>query len=689
MCLHWDRELTTCEPDYYRWTQWIFLQLFENGLAYRKAQNVNWCPGCKTVLANEQVVDGLCERSDDPVERRCLEQWFFRITAYADRLLQDLDRLEHWPERVLTMQRNWIGRSEGLRFQLPLRGRDDARIDVFTTRPDTIFGVTFVVLSPEHPLVAEIATKNREVAGYVRAAGRMTDVERMAHREKTGVPLGLDAINPISGEAVPAWVADYVVMHYGTGAIMAVPAHDDRDLEFARKFGLAIRPVIEGGVGHTGTGAMTNSSAFDGLAGDEAKQAVCRWFGERGLGRRVTNYALRDWLVSRQRFWGAPIPIVYCDGCGTLPVAEEQLPVLLPHAVEFRPTGESPLLHVDEFLRVACPRCGGPARRETDTMDTFVDSSWYFLRFCDPRNDERPWSRASIERWMPVDQYMGGVEHAVLHLLYARFLTKVLHDLGLVPFDEPFTRLFNQGAIFKDGARMSKSRGNAVDVDAVVATHGSDAMRIFQLHIGPPDQAVEWTDQGIEGAGRFLRRVWRLVLGEVAPLVERDSRSRADVDALRGLHRVIRKVTEDVEGFSYNTAVAALMEYVNALYRWVQADERAGRSTYDEIVDNLVRLLAPMAPHIAAELWQRLEKPGIVHEAQWPVFESELVRTETVTLVIQVDGKIRDRVEVDSTLDRDRLRTLALERPRIRSYLGDHPPARVVVIPPSLVNLVT
>jgi leucyl-tRNA synthetase len=686
----WSREVTACQPDYYRWNQWLFLLFYERGLAYRAKAPVNWCPVDQTVLANEQVVNGACWRHPDvPVEKRDLEQWFLRITDYADRLLDDLEVLGHWPEKVRVMQANWIGRSHGVEVDFPVEGLDDA-VRIYTTRPDTLFGVTFMVLAPEHPLVERITAPERrdEVRGYVERARRETEIERLStEREKTGVPTGAFAINPLNGERVPIWVADYVLMGYGTGAIMAVPGHDERDFQFARRFGLPVREVIAPPSGpqgelseaYTGPGTMVRSGRFDGLEGQAGFDAVADFVEREGLGRRTTKYRLRDWLISRQRYWGTPIPMVHCPGCGIVPVPKEELPVLLPPT--YLRLSEQP-----EFYETTCPQCGGPARRETDTMDTFIDSSWYFLRYTSAHDQTRPFDTELANHWMAVDQYTGGIEHAILHLLYSRFFQKVLHDAGMIDPVEPFTRLFTQGMVTRGGQVMSKSRGNGVAPDDLVAREGADAGRIYEMFIGPPDEDAEWTDEAIAGPVRFLQRVWRLALDpESVPVTG----SGADPAALRRtVHQTIRRVTDNYESFRFNTAVAALMELANAMQDHLAAGgERAGE--WDEAVSALVRMLNPMAPHIAEELWERTGGAGLVADASWPAYDPAAAAEREVTLVVQVAGRVRDRLRVPAGLDERAAAERALGSEAARRALGPAGRAsRVVYVPDKLINLV-
>jgi len=719
----WRREIRSHDPEYIKWNQVIFLEFLEAGLAYRASAPVNWCPGCKTVLANEQVLsDGTCERSGDVVTKRDLEQWFFRITAYADELLQGLEGLE-WPERVKTMQRNWIGRSEGAEMDLPVAravaGRKEPGLvlRIFTTRPDTSFGMTYAVVAPEHPLVEQLTTpEQREAVEEVRAkASAASDLERMAafeeggpaSLEKRGAFTGSYVVNPFNGEQIPVYVADYVLMGYGTGAIMAVPAEDERDFAFAKAHGLPVvrttRPPegFEGGA-WSGDGVKINSGFLDGLDVPAAKARAIAWLEETGHGRASVQYRLRDWLVSRQRYWGCPIPVVHCERCGVVGVPRDELPVLAPDDVEFTPGGESPLARHPSFPKTTCPRCGGPARRETDTMDTFVDSSWYFLRFCDPWSTDRPFDPEIAARFMPVDQYIGGIEHAILHLLYARFFTKALIDVGIAPgvAREPFKRLFTQGMIRMDGSKMSKSKGNLVAPSGYFATVGADALRLFHLFAGPPTDDVDWTEQTgevIEGCGRFLDRVWRLAVE--APRGVGDWRVAADgpedAEIVRSAHRLVARVTDDFSRWSFNTAVARCMEHANLLQRYLREQTSSGRpgpsrQAYDEAVDKLLLVMAPMAPHVTAEAWERRHGEGSrIHQESWPTFDTSLVTDERVTMVVQVDGKVRERLEVDSGISEEDAVAMALAAPKVAEALRGASPARVVAKPPRLVSLVS
>jgi leucyl-tRNA synthetase len=694
--IDWSREFGTHEPRYYRWTQWIFLQLFKRGLAYRREAAVNWCPRDQTVLANEQVIDGRCERCGTPVELRQLEQWFFRITDYADRLLDDLETIE-WPQNVVTMQRNWIGRSEGaeVTFSCPEIGTD---YSVFTTRPDTLFGATFFVMAPEHPDVLPLAAGTEheaEVRDYVNRALTESKEERSdTDRVKTGVPLGRTVINPVNGERLPMFVADYVLMEYGTGAIMAVPGHDERDHDFAQAFGLPIRRVVEGGneLPYTGDGPLVNSAPeFDGRDNREALEAIVDWLDDQGKGHRSINYRLRDWLLSRQRYWGCPIPIVYCESDGMVAVPDDQLPVELPEVTDFKPRGRSPLAAAEDWVNTTCPACGGPARRETDTMDTFVDSSWYFLRYCDANNDDAAWDPAVLARWMPVDQYIGGVEHAILHLMYARFFVKALADLGLLDVQEPFQRLFTQGMITREGAKMSKSKGNVISPAPYVERYGADTARSYTLFIGPPDQDADWTDEGVEGVHRFLARLWRLAAdvadqtGAQPPLGPLDEPTGDDLELLRKAHWAIDKVTNDLAGrFAFNTAISAVIELVNECYR---RRERVHSATLHYAAATAASLIFPFAPHCGADAYEMLTGDR-VWEQPWPSADLALLERDIVEVVVQVNGKLRDRVQAPSDASREELEALARARPNVQAHIDGHQVTKVIVVPSKLVNFV-
>ncbi|PIK88494.1 leucyl-tRNA synthetase [Synechococcus sp. 65AY6A5] len=751
----WEREITTCAPDYYKWTQWLFLQFFKAGLAYQKEASVNWDPVDQTVLANEQVdAEGRSWRSGARVEKRLLKQWFLKITAYADQLLADLEKLSGWPERVRTMQENWIGQSVGARVLFKTETGEE--LPVFTTRPDTLWGATFMVLAPEHPLVEKLTTPEQQAAvkAYQAEAAARSEIERSAEdREKTGVWTGSYAINPVNQERIPIWIADYVLMGYGTGAIMAVPAHDQRDFEFARKFGLPIKLVVQppqGGVesaedlqaAWTGEGVLINSGPLNGIPvgkgpGQSVERAIA-WLEEQGLGERQVNYRLRDWLISRQRYWGCPIPVIHCPHCGIVPVPEEDLPVLLPEDVELTGRGGSPLAQLEDWVKVKCPTCGAEARRETDTMDTFICSSWYFLRFSDPRNDREIFRKDLVNAWLPVDQYVGGIEHAILHLLYSRFFTKVLRDLGLLNFDEPFSRLLTQGmvqartyynpnksgkdrwiptALVKDPndprdpetgeplqviyATMSKSKGNGVDPEEVLANYGADTARMFILFKAPPEKDLEWDDADVEGQFRFLNRVWRQVYefvvrgsgteslqGKAAELlqakVEAGSLTKAERDLRRAVHTAIKEVSEDLEEYQFNTAIAGLMKLSNALAEAEIPDS----PVYAEGIRTLVLLLAPFAPHMAEELWQALGGTDSVHRQAWPTYDPAALVADTVTIVVQVNGKLRGSFEAPADVTPQEQERLALQSEAAQRYLQGMTPKRVIVVPKKLVNLV-
>ena len=691
----WEREIVTCDPEYYRWTQWWFLKLYERGLAYRAEAAANWCPDCQTVLANEQVLNGLCERCDDSVERRFLTQWFFRITAYAEELL-DFSGMD-WPERVTTMQRNWIGRSEGatLRFPVDVEGVDEP-LTVFTTRPDTVYGATFMVLAPEHDLVERITTDDRReaVEAYVSATSRVTEVERLStEREKTGVFTGAYALNPFNGERIPIWIADYVLVTYGSGAIMAVPAHDERDFEFATEYGLEVVPVFDHPeidvsapleAAFTEGGAMINSGPFDGTPASEAIAAVTAHAEVEGTGEGAITYRLRDWLISRQRYWGTPIPMLHCDSCGVVPVPEEDLPVVLPEDVHFEPTGQSPLTQIEEWVNVDCPGCEATARRETDTLDTFMCSSWYQMRYVDPHNAERPFSPEAMRQWLPVDLYTGGAEHAVMHLLYTRFFWKAARDMGIVEGDEPMKRLFNQGVILgPDGNRMSKSRGNVVAPDALVAQHGADPFRCQLMFVGPWDQGGPYNPSGMPGIVRWLNRLWS-VATEPGPEPGDGGGARELVAAT---HRTIRDVSADIEEFRFNTAIARLMELTSALTR---ARESGGvdEATWARSVETLILLTAPLAPHIAEELWERRGKPYSVHQQAWPEFDESLVVEETVEIVVQVNGRVRDRLTLPAGAGEEDALAAALASERVQGWVEGKEPRRVIYVPGKLLNIV-
>jgi leucyl-tRNA synthetase len=704
----WDRVVISCLPEYYKWTQWIFTKLYEEGLAYKKKAFVNWCPSCKTVLANEQVVNGACERCDSEVLQKDLEQWFFKITNYAERLLRDLEKLENWPERVKAMQKNWIGKSEGVEIDFKIDGLPDT-LKCYTTRIDTIYGATFIALAPEHPLVEKLisgSAKEKESLKVIQKMRAESKISRAdAEVAKEGVFTGRFVINPVNQEKIPIWVANYILMEYGTGAIMAVPAHDQRDFEFAKLYKLPIKIVIDDPKkpidaaamkeAHIGEGIMTNSGQFNGMKSEVSIEKIADHFQNNGMGKRSVQYKLRDWLISRQRYWGAPIPIVYCPRCGTVVVPEKDLPVLLPKNVEFRPTGESPLKFSEEFVNTKCPRCQGPAKRETDTMDTFVDSSWYYLRYITPELSDRPFDTELVNKWLPVDQYIGGVEHAILHLLYSRFITKFLFDIKMTGFDEPFKNLFTQGMIIKDGAKMSKSKGNVVSPDKLIADYGADTVRLYTLFIGPPEKDAEWSDRGAEGSYRFLGRVWRLVekVKESASAAKADRKlSKREESLRRKTHLTIKKVTDDLDGgFHFNTAISSIMELVNETYDLL-ADgsglDSIKQKVMYEAAEAVIMLLSPFVPHIAEELWHMLGKPNSIFRVKWPEYDRSAMVEDTVTMVVQVNGKLRSKVEVPSDIKEDGLKEKVLADPKIREIASGKAIKKFIIVPKKLVNIV-
>ena len=701
----WSREVITCLPEYYRWTEWFFLKLYEAGLAYRAKAPVNWCPRCQTVLANEQVIgEGICERCETPVIHRDLEQWFFRITRYADELMQH-EGLE-WPERIKAMQRNWVGKSLGteISFILDLPDISEKKISVFTTRADTAFGVTFMVLAPEHPLVEKVTTPERKaiVEEYVARSRRYSDIERLStEKEKDGVFTGAYATNPLNGEKVPVWTSDYVLVSYGTGAVMGVPAHDERDYAFVRKYHLPVRVVVAPpdwsgealSEAYTGPGTMVNSGQFDGLSSQDGSEAISDYLEQKNFGKRTVSYRLRDWLISRQRYWGAPIPMIYCPGCGIVPVPEKDLPVLLPEDAEFKPTGESPLKYHEQFVNTTCPRCGRAAKRETDTMDTFMCSSWYFLRYTNPHENRVPFAPDKLNYWLPVDIYTGGAEHAVMHLLYARFFTKALRDMGLVDFGEPFRRLFNQGIIIAQNRKMSKSRGNVINPDDYVTQLGADTVRAYLMFVGPWEQGGEWNDGSISGTSRWLNRVWKLVLEDYRQEPEtaateqtgggRDSHRELE----RVIHQTIRKVTEDMERLHFNTMIASLMELTNAITR-MKEEGLISKSAWEKTRDTLLLLLAPTAPHLAEELWQRTGHEYSIHNQPWPEYSEVLAREEEITLVVQINGKLRDRINTLPSITESEAKQVVLERERVKNHLEGKQISKIIYVPGRLINLV-
>ncbi|WIF94437.1 leucine--tRNA ligase [Caminicella sporogenes] len=701
----WDREVATCLPDYYKWTQWLFLKFYEKGLVYKKKSPVNWCPSCETVLANEQVVNDRCERCDTLVTKKNLEQWYFKITDYADRLLEDIELLKGWPEKVKIMQKNWIGKSYGAEIKFKI-DESDKELNVFTTRPDTIYGVTFMVLAPEHPLVEELVegTEYEEkVKRFIEKLAHMSEIERTASNvEKEGLFIGKYAINPLNNKKIPLYIANYVLMDYGTGAVMAVPAHDERDFEFAKKYNIDIIPVIKPedesidvenlDAAYTSSGIMINSDKFNGLNNKEGSEKIIEYIEENNIGKRTTNFRLRDWLISRQRYWGTPIPIIYCEKCGTVPVPEKDLPVLLPTDVVFTGKGQSPLTTSESFVNTTCPICGGKAKRETDTMDTFVDSSWYFLRYTDVNNTQEPFDKEKASYWMDVDQYIGGVEHAILHLLYARFFTKVLYDMGLSPVKEPFKNLLTQGMVLKDGAKMSKSKGNVVSPEEIISKYGADTARLFILFAAPPERDLEWSDTGVEGSYRFLNRVWRLV-GELKDKIIIDAEnininSSEDKELNYVINNTIKKVSDDIrERFNFNTAISAIMELVNETYKYKEK-EKINYALIGKSIKTILVLLAPFAPHMTEELWHLLGNESSIHNERWPEYDSSALVKEEIEIVLQVNGKVRDKVKVNKNITKEELEEVALNSEKIKSYLEGKKVVKVICVPSKLVNIV-
>lgn len=700
----WDREVATSSEEYYKWTQWLFLKLYNEGLAYKSKSPVNWCTGCETVLANEQVVDGLCERCDSEVTKKNLTQWYFKITEYAERLLDDIDKLDGWPDKVKLMQGNWIGKSNGAEVDFKIKGTDKD-LKVFTTRPDTLYGATFMVLAPEHPYVQELVAGTKyesEVNDFLHELNKLSSIERSATTlEKKGLFIGAYGINPVNNKEIPIYIANYVMMDYGTGAIMAVPAHDDRDFDFAKKYDIEIIPVIKPNDDSIDVenleeafckpGIMINSEKFDGMTNEEAIEKIAIDLDERNIGKKTVNYKLRDWLISRQRYWGTPIPIVYCDDCGEVPVPEEDLPVSLPTDVEFTGQGESPLKTSETFMNTPCPKCGKTATREVDTMDTFVDSSWYFLRYTDATNDKEIFDYKKAEYWMDVDQYIGGVEHAILHLLYARFFTKVLYDLNISPVDEPFKNLLTQGMVLKDGAKMSKSKGNVVSPREIIDKYGADTARLFVLFAAPPERDLEWSDDGVEGSFRFINRVWRLVEEVKDNIKSGDIKINNKLDKKLNfqINHAIKNVTNDIsERFNFNTAISFVMELVNGMYKYTQNAKEINPELLDNAVESVLLMLAPFAPHFTEELWALIGKEGSVHEQTWPTFDEKALVKDEIEIVIQINGKVRDKIKVDPSISKDDLEKEALNTEKIKSDLGDRNVVKVIVVPKRLVNIV-
>jgi len=706
----WDREVTTCKEDYYKWTQWLFLQLYKKGLAYKKEAAVNWCETCGTVLANEQVIDGKCWRCDEMVEKKYLSQWFFKITEYADILLKDLDKLEGWGDNVKTMQANWIGKSQGaiLKFKvIDSPDGSDMEIPVYTTRPDTVHGITYLVVAPEYKDIEQLTTpENKDsVEKYRTNARKLTEIERLStERIKTGVPLGTHCINPFTGETFPLWTADYALVEYGTGAVMAVPTHDTRDYDFAKKYNLPLKVVIQNPENpsdcseeaYTDEGVLVNSNEFNGMKNTKAKKAITQKAVDGGYGEFKTQYRLRDWLISRQRYWGAPIPIVYCDKCGIQPVPEDQLPVKLPEDVDFSVVGKSPILTSPTFLDAVCPVCGGPAHRETDTMDTFVCSSWYYLRYSDPKNSNMPFSKELVNKWLPVDQYVGGIEHAILHLLYSRFFTKALRDLGLLDFDEPFKNLLTQGMVLKDGSKMSKSKGNTVDPDEIFENYGADTARLFILSDSPPARDFDWSDAGVEGCYKFLNRVWKLMSNNIQDISLNfelpEKLSKENDDLVRVVHMAIKSITNDISNdFQFNTVISRYRELTNAIYDW--RGDKAELNSEDKAVlsfatTTLIKLMSPVTVFMSDEIWKELGSKHSIHEEAWCEYSERLAKTSSITLVIQVNGKIKDKIEVNEDVSDEELQEIAINSSKVQELTNGKTIVKIIVVPKKLVNIV-
>ncbi len=708
----WDREVATCKPEYYKWTQWLFLQLYKKGLAYKKEAAVNWCDKCATVLANEQVIDGKCWRCDSVVEKKYLSQWFLKITDYADVLLKDLDKLEGWGDNVKTMQANWIGKSHGAIFKFKVKEIPDMEVPVYTTRPDTVHGITYLVVAPEYKDIEKLTTPENKhsVEEYRANARKMTEIERLSNdRVKTGVPLGTHCINPFNGEEFPLWTADYALVEYGTGAVMAVPTHDTRDFEFAKKYNLPLKVVIspkdktldvaEMTDAYTEEGVLINSNEFDGLKNTDAKKAITEKAVKKGFGEFKTQYRLRDWLISRQRYWGAPIPIVYCDKCGIQPVPEDQLPVLLPKDVDFSVVGKSPITTSKTFIETTCPVCGSPAHRETDTMDTFICSSWYYLRYADAKNDKKPFDKDLVNKWLPVDQYVGGIEHAILHLLYSRFFTKALRDLGLLDFDEPFKNLLTQGMVLKDGSKMSKSKGNTVDPDEIFENYGADTARLFILSDSPPARDFDWSDAGVEGCYKFLNRVWRLISSnadnislDIPEIKAGMLKSKQNDDLVRVVNMAIKGITNDISNdFQFNTVISKYRELTNAIYEW-----RGAKKELDEedklvlsyAIVSLIKLMSPVAVHLTEEAWHELGGQGSIHEQDWCKWDEDLAKASSMTLVVQVNGKVKDKIEVDEGVSQDEMKEHALNSEKVQNAISGKTVIKTIVVPKKLVNIV-
>ncbi len=705
----WDREVATCKPDYYKWTQWLFLQLYKKGLAYKKEAAVNWCDKCATVLANEQVIDGKCWRCDSVVEKKYLSQWFLKITDYAEQLLADIDKLEGWPDSVKIMQKNWIGKSQGAILRFKVKEIDGLEIPVYTTRPDTVYGITYLVVAPEYKDIEKLTTPEQKeaVEAYRANARKMSEIERLStERIKTGVPLGTHAINPFTGEEFPIWTADYALVEYGTGAVMAVPTHDERDFDFAKKYNLPLKVVIQNpenpsdckDAAYVEPGILVNSGEFNGMKNEDAKKAITEKAVKGGYGEFKTQYRLRDWLISRQRYWGAPIPIVYCEKCGPQPVPEDQLPVKLPEDVDFKVTGKSPILTSKTFLETTCPVCGGKATRETDTMDTFICSSWYYLRYSDAKNTNAPFSKELVNKWLPVDQYVGGIEHAILHLLYSRFFTKALKDLGLLDFDEPFKNLLTQGMVLKDGSKMSKSKGNTVDPDEIFENYGADTARLFILSDSPPARDFDWSDAGVEGCYKFLNRVWRLYASMQENIIfdyklpEISTLTKENNALVRQTHISIKGITGDISNeFQFNTVISKYREFTNAIYEYIGKKDSFSdedKNVLSFALISLLKLLAPTTVHLSEALWHEIGGTGSIHETEWPKYDENLAKTAAITLVVQVNGKVKDKIEVDAESSKEDLEKHALESEKVKQFLADKQIVKTIVVPGRLVNIV-
>ena len=706
----WDREVTTCKPDYYKWTQWLFLQLYKKGLVYKKEAAVNWCNECGTVLANEQVIDGKCWRCDSVVEKKYLSQWFIKITEYADVLLEDLDKLTGWGDNVKTMQANWIGKSKGAIFNFPVidaPSGEEMYVPVYTTRPDTVFGITYLVVAPEYKDIEKLTTaENKDAVEEYRAnARKMTEIERLStDRVKTGVPLGTHCRNPFNGEVFPLWTADYALVEYGTGAVMAVPTHDERDFDFAKKYNMPMKVVIENpknpsdckDAAYTEPGVLVNSGEFNGMKNNEAKKAITKWAVDKGFGEFKTQYRLRDWLISRQRYWGAPIPVVYCDKCGIQPVPENQLPVMLPKDVDFSVAGKSPITTSKTFKDTVCPVCGGHAVRETDTMDTFMCSSWYYLRYADANNSEECFNRDIVNHWLPVDQYVGGIEHAILHLLYSRFFTKALRDCGLLDFDEPFKNLLTQGMVLKDGSKMSKSKGNTVDPDEIFENYGAETARLFILSDSPPARDFDWSDAGVEGCYKFLNRVWRLISTN-ADNITLDYKlnfplEKSNDDLVRTVHIAMKGITNDIANdFQFNTVISKYRELTNAIYDWQSKKpvlNEEDKNVLSFAIVSLMKLMSPVAVHLTEEAWHELGGTGSIHEQPWCKWDENLAKSSSITLVVQVNGKVKDKIDVDAGLSQDEMKQVALDSPKIKAQVEGKTIVKTIVVPGKLVNIV-